>query len=42
MKLGCIADDFTGASDLANMLTTNGLATVQSIGVPPSVLPRLP
>jgi uncharacterized protein YgbK (DUF1537 family) len=35
MLLGCIADDFTGASDLANMLTTNGLATVQSIGVPP-------
>jgi uncharacterized protein YgbK (DUF1537 family) len=34
MLLGCIADDFTGASDLANTLTAGGMRTVQSIGVP--------
>jgi uncharacterized protein YgbK (DUF1537 family) len=34
LKLGCIADDYTGASDLANTLTRAGLRTVQSIGVP--------
>ncbi len=34
MKLGCIADDYTGASDLANTLTRCGLRTVQTIGVP--------
>jgi 3-dehydrotetronate 4-kinase len=34
LKLGCIADDYTGASDLANTLTRSGLRTVQSIGVP--------
>lgn len=34
MLLGCIADDFTGASDLANVLTRNGLRTVQFNGVP--------
>ena len=33
-KLGCIADDYTGASDLANTLTRAGLRTVQTIGVP--------
>ena len=32
--LGCIADDYTGASDLASMLSLNGLRTVQTIGVP--------
>jgi uncharacterized protein YgbK (DUF1537 family) len=32
--LGCIADDYTGASDLANTLTRSGLRTVQTIGVP--------
>lgn len=32
--LGCIADDYTGASDLANTLTRCGLRTVQTIGVP--------
>ncbi|WEX74622.1 four-carbon acid sugar kinase family protein [Sinorhizobium numidicum] len=32
--LGSIADDYTGASDLANTLTKNGLATVQTIGIP--------
>jgi uncharacterized protein YgbK (DUF1537 family) len=33
-SLGCIADDYTGASDLANTLTRCGLRTVQTIGVP--------
>ncbi|WP_420402594.1 3-oxo-tetronate kinase [Nisaea sp.] len=32
--LGCIADDFTGATDLANMLVRGGMRTVQLIGVP--------
>jgi uncharacterized protein YgbK (DUF1537 family) len=30
---GCIADDFTGATDLASMLVKQGLRTVQTIGV---------
>jgi len=34
MLLGCIADDFTGATDLANMLVRAGMRTVQTIGVP--------
>ena len=32
--LGCIADDLTGATDLANMLVRGGMRTVQVIGVP--------
>jgi len=32
--LGAIADDFTGATDLANMLVRGGMRTVQTIGVP--------
>ncbi|CAM4387772.1 3-oxo-tetronate kinase [Bordetella muralis] len=32
--LGCIADDFTGATDLANMLVREGMRTIQTIGVP--------
>ncbi len=32
--LGCIADDFTGATDLAAMLVENGMRTVQLIGAP--------
>ena len=38
LALGCIADDYTGASDLANMLTRCGLRTVQTIGVPDEAL----
>ena len=38
LALGCIADDYTGASDLANTLTRSGLRTVQTIGVPASDL----
>jgi len=34
LLLGCIADDFTGATDLANNLVRRGLRTVQTIGVP--------
>lgn len=34
LLLGCIADDFTGATDLANMLVRGGMRTVQVIGVP--------
>jgi uncharacterized protein YgbK (DUF1537 family) len=34
LALGCIADDYTGASDLANTLTKAGLRTIQTIGVP--------
>ncbi len=36
--LGCIADDFTGATDLANNLVRAGMRTVQTIGVPDGVL----
>jgi uncharacterized protein YgbK (DUF1537 family) len=31
--LGCIADDFTGATDLASMLVGGGMRTVQTIGI---------
>lgn len=34
MLLGCIADDYTGATDVANYLVRGGLRTVQIIGVP--------
>lgn len=39
LALGCIADDYTGASDLANTLTRCGLRTVQTIGVPADNFP---
>jgi uncharacterized protein YgbK (DUF1537 family) len=32
--LGIIADDFTGATDIAGMLVKNGMRTIQTIGVP--------
>jgi uncharacterized protein YgbK (DUF1537 family) len=38
VKLGCIADDFTGATDLANNLVRAGMRTVQSIGVPAQLI----
>ena len=38
LKLGCIADDFTGATDLANNLVRSGMRVVQTIGVPTSPL----
>lgn len=36
--LGCIADDFTGATDLANNLVRSGMRAVQTIGVPDGAL----
>lgn len=36
MLLGVIADDFTGASDIANTLAKGGLSTTQFVGVPRS------
>lgn len=36
--LGCIADDFTGATDLANNLVRAGMRVVQTIGVPEAPL----
>ena len=36
--LGCIADDFTGASDLANSLARAGMRVLLAIGVPRSAL----
>ena len=38
MLLGCIADDFTGATDLANNLVRGGMRAVQTIGVPDAPL----
>jgi uncharacterized protein YgbK (DUF1537 family) len=32
--LGVIADDFTGATDIAGMLVKNGMRTIQTIGLP--------
>ena len=37
MKLGVIADDFTGATDIASFLVLNGLKTVQLCGVTPDL-----
>jgi uncharacterized protein YgbK (DUF1537 family) len=37
--LGCIADDFTGATDLAAMLVKGGMRSVQLIGVPDAATP---
>src|SRR4051812_30414987 len=34
MRLGCVADDLTGATDLALMLAREGLKTIQTIGIP--------
>ncbi|WP_299964059.1 3-oxo-tetronate kinase [uncultured Roseobacter sp.] len=34
MKLGCIGDDFTGSSDLANTLAKQGMRVVQYSGIP--------
>jgi uncharacterized protein YgbK (DUF1537 family) len=40
LKLACIADDFTGGTDLANNLVRAGMRTVQVIGVPTGPLPE--
>jgi 3-dehydrotetronate 4-kinase len=34
LKLGCIADDFTGATDLANNLVRGGMRVMQVMGTP--------
>lgn len=39
IQLGIIADDFTGASDIASFLVENGLRTVQMNGIPQRPLP---
>lgn len=39
LLLGCIADDFTGATDLANNLVRAGMRVVQTIGVPDEPVP---
>jgi uncharacterized protein YgbK (DUF1537 family) len=39
MILGLIADDFTGATDVASMLVREGMRTVQVIGVPAGPAP---
>jgi len=38
--LGCVADDFTGATDLASMLVKHGMSCVQVIGIPDAPLPE--
>jgi 3-dehydrotetronate 4-kinase len=40
MLLGAIADDFTGATDLANTLVRGGMRTVQLVGVPEGAAPE--
>ena len=42
VQIGCIADDFTGASDLAGMLQQAGMRTLQVIGVPSEPMPADP
>jgi uncharacterized protein YgbK (DUF1537 family) len=39
LLLGCIADDFTGGTDLASTLVRGGMRTLQVIGVPDGPLP---
>ncbi len=39
IDLGCIADDFTGATDLANNLVRGGMRVIQTIGVPDGPVP---
>jgi uncharacterized protein YgbK (DUF1537 family) len=38
LLLGCIADDSTGATDLANNLVRGGMRVVQTIGIPDAPL----
>jgi uncharacterized protein YgbK (DUF1537 family) len=40
MLLGCIADDLTGATDVALMLQNAGMRTVQAIGLPSAPAPE--
>ena len=40
LYLGCIADDFTGATDLANILVGEGMRTTLCVGVPEREVPE--
>ena len=40
ITLGVIADDFTGATDIASMLVRSGMRTVQVIGIPDGPAPE--
>ena len=40
LLLGCIADDFTGGTDLASTLVKGGMRTLQVIGVPQGPIPE--
>lgn len=40
LLLGCIADDFTGGTDLASTLVKGGMRTLQVIGVPHGPIPE--
>ena len=40
MKLGVIADDFTGATDIAGFLVEYGIPTIQINGMPAPALNR--
>ncbi|MCC8189395.1 MAG: four-carbon acid sugar kinase family protein, partial [Planctomycetes bacterium] len=39
MRIGTIADDLTGATDIAGFLANGGLDVVQVMGVPTEALP---
>lgn len=39
LLLGCIADDFTGGTDLASTLVKGGMRTLQVIGIPKGPIP---
>ncbi len=39
LLLGCIADDFTGGTDLASTLVRGGMRTLQVIGIPTEPIP---
>jgi len=39
LLLGCVGDDFTGSTDLANTLVKQSMSTVQLIGVPDASTP---
>ncbi|EBP0969375.1 hypothetical protein LB58_01270 [Salmonella enterica] len=40
LKIGVIADDFTGATDIASFLVENGMPTVQINDVPTRTQPE--
>jgi uncharacterized protein YgbK (DUF1537 family) len=42
IKLGVIADDFTGDTDIAGFLVANGVSTIQTNCIPPTVLAARP